>query len=50
VLADEPEVDAVVDAIVGSARTDKIGDGKIWVTAVESITRIRTGERDHDAI
>jgi nitrogen regulatory protein P-II 1 len=50
VLVDEVDVDRVVDAIVGSARTDKIGDGKIWVTAVEQIVRIRTGERDHDAI
>jgi nitrogen regulatory protein PII len=50
VLADEADLDRVIDAIVGSARTDKIGDGKIWVTAVEQIVRIRTGERDHDAI
>ena len=50
VLVDEESVDGVVDAIVDSARTDKIGDGKIWVTAVESVVRIRTGERDHDAL
>jgi nitrogen regulatory protein P-II 1 len=49
VVADE-DVEAVVDAIVASARTDKIGDGKVWVTAVEQLTRIRTGERDNDAI
>jgi nitrogen regulatory protein P-II 1 len=50
VLVDEADVDRVVDAFVASAKTDKIGDGKIWVTAVEQIVRIRTGERDHDAI
>jgi nitrogen regulatory protein P-II 1 len=44
------DVAAVVDAIVGSARTEKIGDGKVWVTSVESVIRIRTGERDSDAI
>jgi nitrogen regulatory protein P-II 1 len=35
---------------VSSARTDKIGDGKVWVTSVEQLVRIRTGERDDDAI
>lgn len=49
VVADD-DVDAVVDAIVGSARTDKIGDGKVWVTTVDQLVRIRTGERDNDAI
>jgi nitrogen regulatory protein P-II 1 len=50
VLADEGDVDRVIDAMVTAARTDKIGDGKIWVTSVDQIVRIRTGERDHDAI
>jgi nitrogen regulatory protein P-II 1 len=50
VLADEADLDRVIDSIVVAARTDKIGDGKIWVTSVEQIVRIRTGERDHDAI
>jgi nitrogen regulatory protein P-II 1 len=40
----------VVEAIVEAARTDKIGDGKVWITPVEGIVRIRTGERDDDAI
>jgi nitrogen regulatory protein P-II 1 len=40
----------VVDAIVASAATGKIGDGKVWVTPVESIVRIRTGEQGSDAI
>ncbi len=50
ILVDDAEVDHVVDAIVDAARTDKIGDGKIWVADVSSVVRIRTGERDHDAI
>jgi nitrogen regulatory protein P-II 1 len=44
------DVSLVVDAIVAAARTEKIGDGKVWVTSVESVIRIRTGERDSDAI
>jgi nitrogen regulatory protein P-II 1 len=50
VLTGDAEADAVVDAVVGAARTDKIGDGKIWVTAVADVVRIRTGERDADAV
>jgi nitrogen regulatory protein P-II 1 len=50
ILAHDEDVTHVIDALVAAARTDKIGDGKIWVTAVEQIVRIRTGERDHDAI
>ncbi len=50
ILADDDDVTSVIDALVAAARTDKIGDGKIWVTSVEQIIRIRTGERDHDAI
>jgi len=40
----------VIDAIVAAARTDRIGDGKVWVTNVERLVRIRTGERDDDAV
>ena len=43
-------VDQVVDAIVTAARTDKIGDGKVWVTPAELLVRIRTGERNDDAV
>ena len=50
VLASDDRVDAFVEAIVSAARTDKIGDGKVWVTPVDSITRIRTGEKGDDAI
>ncbi len=42
--------EAVVEAIQKSARTDKIGDGKIFVSAIEKAIRIRTGETDGDAI
>ena len=41
---------AAVSAIETGARTDKIGDGKVWVTPVETIARIRTGERGADAV
>jgi nitrogen regulatory protein P-II 1 len=43
-------VPAVVDAIVTAARTSKIGDGKVWVTGVDSMVRIRTGESGDDAL
>ncbi len=43
-------VDQVVDKVVAAARTGTIGDGKIFVTPVESIVRIRTGEKDADAV
>jgi len=42
--------DAVVDAIVNSARTGQIGDGKIFVSSLERAVRIRTGEKDTDAL
>ncbi|MDP8991734.1 MAG: P-II family nitrogen regulator [Actinomycetota bacterium] len=50
VLSDDADADRLVDAIVAAARTDKIGDGKVWVTEVASVTRIRTGEMGSDAI
>jgi nitrogen regulatory protein P-II 2 len=43
-------VDKVIDAIVAAARTGQIGDGKIFVTSIESAIRIRTGEKDADAL
>lgn len=50
VLADDADADAIAEALSAAARTDKIGDGKIWITDVSSVQRIRTGERDTDAI
>ena len=50
VLVDDGEVDGIIDAIVKAARTGKIGDGKIWVTDVDRVQRIRTGEMGPDAL
>ena len=50
VVVDDELADRVVDAIVAAARTEKIGDGKVWVTDVGNLVRIRTGERCSDAI
>jgi nitrogen regulatory protein P-II 1 len=50
VVVDDSIVDKVVDSIVRSARTGKIGDGKVWVSPVETIVRVRTGERGPDAL
>ncbi len=49
VLSDD-QVEAAIAAIVAAARTDKIGDGKIFVSAVERVIRIRTGETGEDAV
>ena len=50
VLADTTQVEDIIAAISAAARTDKIGDGKVWVTDLDRVERIRTGERDTDAI
>jgi len=50
VVIPEDQVDAVVDAIRNAANTGKIGDGKIFVSAVERVVRIRTGEENEDAL
>jgi nitrogen regulatory protein P-II 1 len=50
VLADDHDVQGIVDAISKAARTGKIGDGKIFVVPVEQVVRIRTGEMGPDAI
>ena len=50
VVVDDEHVDVVVAAIVGAARTGKIGDGKVWVTTVDTLVRVRTGERGADAV
>jgi len=49
VVADDDAKD-VVDVIVKAASTGQIGDGKVWISPVETIIRVRTGELDHDAI
>ena len=50
IVIDDERVDEAVKAIVASAKTDSIGDGKVWVTPVEQIVRIRTGEKGNDAL
>jgi nitrogen regulatory protein PII len=50
VVTDDDSVDSVVDAIKSGAVTGKIGDGKIWISDVGRIVRIRTGEEGHDAL
>ncbi|MDM0045594.1 P-II family nitrogen regulator [Variovorax dokdonensis] len=50
VVVNEGDVERCVDAIVSAARTGKIGDGKIFVTNVERVVRIRTGETDENAV
>ena len=50
VVVEDDHVQGVVDAVTKAARTGKIGDGKIWVTPVEQIVRIRTGEMGPDAL
>jgi nitrogen regulatory protein P-II 1 len=50
ILVEDGEVQRVADAIVTAARTDKIGDGKVWVLPVDSVIRIRTGEMGADAL
>ena len=50
VVTDDGRVDAVVDVLAEAARSGKIGDGKIWVTPVDALVRIRTGETGPTAI
>jgi nitrogen regulatory protein P-II 1 len=50
VLVDDAAAEKTVETIVDTARTGKIGDGKVWVTPVASLVRVRTGERGADAL
>ncbi len=50
ILTDDEEAQQVARTIVEAARTDKIGDGKVWLVPVEDVIRIRTGEMGHDAV
>jgi nitrogen regulatory protein PII len=49
-VVDDAQVDSIVEAIVKSANTGKIGDGKVWVTDISTLIRIRTGEVGPDAV
>ncbi len=50
IIVEDADAAQVVDTIAGSAQTGKIGDGKVWVTPVDALVRIRTGERGSDAL
>jgi nitrogen regulatory protein P-II 1 len=50
VVVDDGDVDAVTEAIVNAGKTGQIGDGKVWVSPVDSVVRVRTGDRDEAAI
>jgi len=50
VLVDSDDADSVVDVIVKTAQTGRIGDGKVWTTPVDTVVRVRTGERGVDAL
>ena len=50
IVVDDGDVEAVTDAIVSAAATGQIGDGKVWVAPVDSVVRVRTGDRDEAAI
>jgi nitrogen regulatory protein P-II 1 len=50
IVVEDGVVEKVIDTVVGAARTGKIGDGKIWVTPVDTVVRVRTGERGADAL
>jgi nitrogen regulatory protein P-II 1 len=50
ILVDDDDADDVTDVIVRAARTGKIGDGKVWTSPVEAVTRVRTGEVGSEAL
>ncbi|MER5855356.1 P-II family nitrogen regulator [Streptomyces sp. NPDC059688] len=50
VVVDDAAADDVIDAVVRAAQTGKIGDGKVWSVPVETVVRVRTGERGPDAL
>ena len=50
IIVPADQVDRIIEVIVSTAKTDKIGDGKVWVTPVEAVVRVRTNERGSDAL
>ena len=50
IVLDDADVEGVTEAIVGAAATGRIGDGKVWVSPIESVVRVRTGDRDESAV
>ena len=50
IVLDDADVEGVTEAIVAAAATGRIGDGKVWVSPIESVVRVRTGDRDESAV
>jgi nitrogen regulatory protein P-II 1 len=50
IVLDDADVETVTEAIVSAAATGRIGDGKVWVAPIESVVRVRTGDRDQSAV
>ena len=50
ILVEDDDADSVVDVVVKAAQTGRIGDGKVWTSPVETVARVRTGERGPDAL
>lgn len=50
IIVEDSRVDEIVDAIVGIARTGEVGDGKIFISSIDSVVRVRTGEKDEAAV
>lgn len=50
IVVEDDDEDSVIDAIVATARTNSIGDGKVWSSPIHQVVRVRTGERGHDAL
>lgn len=50
IAVDDDQVEKVIDTVTRAARTGKIGDGKVWVTVLDTVVRVRTGERGVDAL
>jgi len=50
IVVDDADADAIVDTILAAAKTGRIGDGKVWVSPIETVVRVRTGDRDEAAV
>lgn len=50
ILVEDVDADSVVGVVVAAARTGRIGDGKVWVTSIEDVVRVRTGEKGDEAL
>lgn len=50
IIVEDSRVDEIVDVIVGVARTGEVGDGKIFISSIDSVVRVRTGEKDEAAV